>query len=603
MFSDVKWIAEHLREPPANIGSYTGGSSTRNYVKGRLENCARTHPACQTSNPWVPTRLLEVTTMGPAIRLRVVPTGAWTEKKRYISLSHQWGANPTATPQLTKKTYDAYQDRIPMGRLPRKYIDAIQAAQQLGVQYLWIDSLCIIQDDKKDWERESAQMHRVYRHGFCNLSAASARSDDEGLFYDRDAVWLKPHVVIPGNNMKSLQITQYDCDSKWFVSLDNEPLYGRGWVCQERRLSTRNISYARHLVYFECASEMSSEISGGPAGGVQGQTIRNKRKEEPLFSLRSLGISESRASHDAWRRIVENYSACELTVPTDKLAAIAGVARVFHETIGSTYVAGMWTDNLLQALAWERSMPSLRRFPRPRYSEYIAPSWSWMSFHGPVGYFPTEDSQHAYADCEEVRTVPYGIDPFGRVRSGTLRLRCYAIPLVLAKRDKFGNSHYSRESAVLTAVGKYIPRSSPDIVAECWLNDDPMEESPREEYGTAAAGPRYYAVPLFSELGSVTSRTPFLLLEPRTPIWGLYRRVGVGNLHVVRPGERYVGSSSDDDEDRIVGDMPAICQKGRTLGVPLSICRSLANMVAASDQADIPAHERTDDGRCLITIV
>lgn len=144
MFSDVKWIAEHLREPPANIGSYTGGSSTRNYVKGRLENCARTHPACQTSNPWVPTRLLEVTTMGPAIRLRVVPTGAWTEKKRYISLSHQWGANPTATPQLTKKTYDAYQDRIPMGRLPRKYIDAIQAAQQLGVQYLWIDSLVCV---------------------------------------------------------------------------------------------------------------------------------------------------------------------------------------------------------------------------------------------------------------------------------------------------------------------------------------------------------------------------------------------------------------------------------------------------------------------------
>ncbi|KAK8848965.1 HET-domain-containing protein [Apiospora arundinis] len=618
MFSDVNWIPKHLREPPANIGNYTGGPPTWKYVRDRLENCARTHSDCQNPNSWVPTRLLEVMTTGSATQLRVVFTENWAKKPRYISLSHQWGPNPSKTIQLTRETYRAYQGRVPMENLPRKYLDAIQAARQLGVQYLWIDSLCIIQDDEMDWERESAQMHRVYRYGFCNLSAASARPEnDEGLFYDRDAVWVKPHVIIPRNNntdnMKSLEITQYEFDNEWFARLDREPLYGRGWVCQERLLSTRNVSFARHLVYFECASEISSDVSGGSGGWGRGDSMRSKRSDEKLFSLRTLGMSESSMPPQmAWQQIVEFYSTCKLTVPTDKLVAIGGIARAFHERTGSKYVAGLWTDSLLQGLAWQRFWPGLRRSPRVKYSEYIAPSWSWMSHNGPVAHAPVYE-RHAYAECDEVSTVPYGTDSFGRIRSGTLRLRCYAVPLVLVKQQgEDGGRLYSKDGkgdlqdALEMAVRSFVPTSAPkDLVMECWLDDDTMRVSEGDVPSSPTMRAKYYAVPLYSEIGSTTCNTPFLLLEPVRPqVWGKYRRVGLGSFRDIGP---YLPPPDGDAEKEDgVRDMPVVCRKGWSLGVPLPLCRSLANMLRAAERAPedmLPAHERTGDGRCLITVV
>ncbi|KAK8108750.1 heterokaryon incompatibility protein-domain-containing protein [Apiospora sp. TS-2023a] len=333
---------------------------------------------------------------------------------------------------LTKDTYAIYQDCIPIEDLPRKYIDAVQAAHQLGVQYLWIDSLCIIQDDQQDWEIESAQMHRVYRHSYCNLSATSSTSSNEGLFYERDATWLRSHVIIPGNDMDPAMVTQ-EMDEEWYSRLDEEPLYSRGWVCQERLLSTRNVSFARHLVYFKCAKEMSSELSGDHEY-ISEKNIRNRIRtvDRQLFSLRTLGNYQFPSL--AWNNIVAFYSGCDLANPTDKLVVISGVARVFHERMKSTYLAGIWFRDLLEGLTWRRSIRST--LSRARYTEYIAPSWSWASINAQVDYELIFNQYHYLADCEEASTVPYGTDPLGRVRSGSLRLRCCPIPLLL-DYDKF----------------------------------------------------------------------------------------------------------------------------------------------------------------------
>ncbi|KAK8076551.1 hypothetical protein PG994_003823 [Apiospora phragmitis] len=594
----VDWIAKPLREGPEKFGSYTGGPSTWNYVKGRLDNCTRTHPDCQDPSPWVPTRLLEVAPMGSAFQLRVVLTENWAEKKRYISLSHQWGTDPTI--RLTKATYDMYRDHIPTEDLPRKYIDAIQAAQQLGVQYLWIDSLCIVQDDEKDWETESAQMHRVYRHGFCNISAASSSSTNEGLFYHRDATWLRPHVIIPGNNLDPVVVTQPGIDTEWYVRLDKEPLYSRAWVCQERLLATRNVSYARHLVYFECTKEMSSELSEGDGSG-QERNIRNRTLGEQLLSMRTLG--EHPKPHNAWRTVVEYYSGCNLTYPTDKLVAISGVARVFHGSINSTYLAGMWSDTLLEGLAWQRSMHSVR--PRGRYTEYLAPSWSWVSMNAQVDYEHFHYKYHTLANCEEVSTVPHGTDPFGRVRSGSLRLRCYAIPLLLdydefRMRTAWTGKEF--EYQMRAAMEPFVQEPDSGLL-DCKL-DDTTRCARDHKAHQITAGARYYAVPLLTQLEpSVT--TPFLLLEPLTPAWGLYRRVGLCHL---KPRSKPAfspdhGNDNNHHSDLGGDDMPAICQEGLSLGLPVEHCRVLARMMRASEEADVPAYERTADGRCLITII
>ncbi|KAK8022307.1 HET-domain-containing protein [Apiospora rasikravindrae] len=608
----VDWIAQSLREGPEKLGSYTGGPATWEYVKGRLDNCARTHPECQDSSPWVPTRLLEVTTKGPATRLRVVLTKKWTEKKRYISLSHQWGTGPTIL-RLTKATYDLYRDRIPTKDLPRKYVDAIQAAQQLGVLYLWIDSLCIIQDDEDDWAAESAQMHRVYRHAFCNLSAASSSSANEGLFYNRDAKWLQPHVIIPGNNnIYPVVVTQPGRDTEWHARLDKEPLYSRAWVCQERLLATRNVSYARHLVYFECAKEMSSELSKGEHG-AQAKSFRSRRNtygEQPL-SLRTLG--EHPSPHDAWKTIVEYYSGCDLTYPTDKLVAISGVARVFRESFQpSTYLAGLWSDNLLEGLAWQRSSTQSRR-PRGggRYAEYLAPSWSWVSINAQVDYKQFSYGGYEYqplADIDNVRVVPHlWTDPFGRVRSGSLRLRCYVIPLQLDYdefRTRTSLTGREFELQVARAAEKLVQtHESLNGFTDCKLDNNSRDS--RDHKGVQVAeGARYYAMPLLTQL-KPDATTRFLILESLTPTWGLYRRVGL--LHLTPRNKPEFSTSleshNDNNHSDVGGDMPAICQEGQALGIPFEHCRVLARMIRASEEVEVPALERIDEGRCLITII
>ncbi|KAK8057575.1 heterokaryon incompatibility protein-domain-containing protein [Apiospora saccharicola] len=369
-----------------------------------------------------------------------------------------------------------YQDHIPTEDLPRKYIDVIQAAQQLGVQYLWIDSLCIIHDDLADWEFESSQMRKVYQHGYCNPSAASSTSSNDGLFYKRDATWVRPHVIVPGNNSEPIVATQ--------------------------------------VMDMECSWPLS------------------------------------------------------------------GVARVFHERIKSTYLAGIWSDKLLLGLTWQR--PKHLPSPRARNTEYIAPSWSWVSTNTQVNYGHSCHEYHTLADCEEVGTVPYGNDPFGRVQSGRLRLRCDAIPFQLE-----------------SALGTFVQEGFRSVFVACVLDDNTTYAGDQNVY-QVVAGSRYYAVPLLS-YHQPYENTPCLILEPLMPAWGLYRRVGLYHLHPSYEPE--VSSHRDNNHKEVAGDMPAICKEGLSLGVSLEHCRVLARMIRASQEADVPASERAADGRCLINII
>ncbi|KAK7960870.1 hypothetical protein PG988_012084 [Apiospora saccharicola] len=433
-----------------------------------------------------------------------------------------------------------YQDHIPTEDLPRKYIDVIQAAQQLGVQYLWIDSLCIIHDDLADWEFESSQMRKVYQHGYCNPSAASSTSSNDGLFYKRDATWVRPHVIVPGNNSEPIVATQV-MDMEWYSRLDEEPLYGRAWVCQERLLATRNISFARHL------GEVDAQV----------KNVRNGTLDGQLFSLRALG--EHQSPHDAWKTVVEYYSGCDLKYPTDKLVAIIGRGS---------------------CLTWQR--PKHLPSPRARNTEYIAPSWSWVSTNTQVNYGHSCHEYHTLADCEEVGTVPYGNDPFGRVQSGRLRLRCDAIPFQLE-----------------SALGTFVQEGFRSVFVACVLDDNTTYAGDQNVY-QVVAGSRYYAVPLLS-YHQPYENTPCLILEPLMPAWGLYRRVGLYHLHPSYEPE--VSSHRDNNHKEVAGDMPAICKEGLSLGVSLEHCRVLARMIRASQEADVPASERAADGRCLINII
>lgn len=154
-----------------------------------LDNCNHTHESCnQTTSQepsWYPTRLLDLGgTENEIWRVKVIETAKERLKGLYITLSHCWGAGVHLL--LTKQNRDGLLDELPS--LPKTFAEAVSACRKLGIRYLWIDSLCIIQDDLDDWEREASLMHRVYKRAWCNLSAAASRDSSEGLYRERNQI-------------------------------------------------------------------------------------------------------------------------------------------------------------------------------------------------------------------------------------------------------------------------------------------------------------------------------------------------------------------------------------------------------------------------------
>ena len=140
-----------------------------------ISACAKHHQQCEDSNAatsWLPRRLLEITQSGGALNLRLIDTTGFPGTIQYVALSHMWGDITTSPPLRTfKSNYQAMTMDINLDYLPRNFFDAILVCAKLGAHYLWIDSLCIVQDDPDDWARESVAMHLVYRHALCTVVA------------------------------------------------------------------------------------------------------------------------------------------------------------------------------------------------------------------------------------------------------------------------------------------------------------------------------------------------------------------------------------------------------------------------------------------------
>jgi hypothetical protein len=122
---------------------------------------------------WSPTRLLQISASDSSIsNLRLVQSPNLLGSKGYLALSHRWGGADVV--ELTKDTLDPFLMEIPLERLPRNFLDAVLVTVRLGFKFLWIDSLCIIQDSETDWQQESMNMGRIYRHAQCTIAAVEA---------------------------------------------------------------------------------------------------------------------------------------------------------------------------------------------------------------------------------------------------------------------------------------------------------------------------------------------------------------------------------------------------------------------------------------------
>lgn len=235
---------------------------------------------------------------------------------------------------------------IPEDDLTQTFRDAIKITRALGIEYIWIDSLCIIQDSPSDWQAEAVLMESVYSGGTINIAATGAADGRQGCF-------LQPQDYIGKVPVKSVKSTPEKC---WVISnrpdfIPAMPLARRAWTIQERLLSTRTLHFSRSELVWECKT--------GDAREEFPQIIERKRENTSLAST--------------WDRIVEQYTRASLTNTSDKLIAIGGIARAAQLESGGRYLAGLWEKDIEEQLFWLCRGGGGNQ--RPKSGVYRAPSW------------------------------------------------------------------------------------------------------------------------------------------------------------------------------------------------------------------------------------
>ncbi|KAK3347317.1 heterokaryon incompatibility protein-domain-containing protein [Neurospora tetraspora] len=302
--------------------------------------------------------------------------------------------------------------------LPQLFRDAIDVARALGCDYLWIDSLCIIQDSQEDWKDQSVLMSEVYSNAYLNIAASALPNSSGTLFQDRVCYFGRK--VYSPDKRSTLPI---DTHTEWVsndkgvqcpvavrYSMDRahrhlcgeaedkhgieEPLLDRAWVFQERMLSRRAIYISSSEVLWECRSRYFCECGGinNPIPSDFGRFIWEFGHLGPLWiynvpyhspssktgSFADFCSSKRGSSKEAlafWRTMIQEYTSLILTRESDRDVALSGIRQSFSTGRDFTYYAGMWIQDLPQSLLW-----TIDNGASPIEAEegMDAPSWSWL---------------------------------------------------------------------------------------------------------------------------------------------------------------------------------------------------------------------------------
>ncbi|KAJ8489930.1 hypothetical protein ONZ51_g2646 [Trametes cubensis] len=432
----ARWIKRRILIP------HVGWPYALALAKTCIEECVRDHPNCQAITPYtigdapLPTRLIDCSDPD---RLRIVETNS-SVRGTYIALSYVWGEDQPH--RTTKENLPSYKRRIDPAELPQTILDAIHVTRALGIDLLWVDGLCIVQDSDQDMHHELGRMRDVYRNAYVTIDASTAAKVSEGFLQDRELRPM-PDAVLPficpragGPAEQSANGTQL---GMVYVKLgfndDNYCTFGeyerddpdsytalRGWCLQERLLSTRLLIFNSETLRLRCHTT-THNIGGADHNGRHDTT----RIPDAVFHPDRLIARHSdkwQAIHRAWLKIVEEYTRANLSNPEDKLNAISAVAEMFAPFLGPEYVAGLWRSSLLDNLLWE----SDDEFPWRRPTEYRGPSWSWASTDNPVswGHYWKCDSLAEVVKCTV--TLKNEKLPFGPVIGASLILRSHIFP-------------------------------------------------------------------------------------------------------------------------------------------------------------------------------
>ncbi|KAI2462981.1 hypothetical protein F4781DRAFT_426743 [Annulohypoxylon bovei var. microspora] len=340
-------------------------------LKQWIELCDSSHEACRPKDrgvPTMPTRLIEV---GNLIRL---VDSATIDPSLYVALSHCWGSFGDNSKFCTFN-HNIAQRRlsIEFEHLPLTFKDAIRVVRTLEIKYIWIDSLCIIQDDELDWGNEAARMEQVFSGAYFTIALSSARSSNEGF--------LSPHKPRPCVQLSTQSMGRlYVCPNidNFHKDVELGELNRRGWVLQERVLSRRSIYFSSTQIYWECGD------------GVHCETLARLHNSKAAF-LGDANFPESALEYyrDGRQVLVqdlyERYSGLAFTHPSDRSVAILGLQKRLERAFQTQAAFGVFSVYFARGLLWQRrDIKFMKRIAWPRGRR--VPSWSWFSKEGPIKY-------------------------------------------------------------------------------------------------------------------------------------------------------------------------------------------------------------------------
>ncbi|KAM0426542.1 hypothetical protein ACHAPT_008234 [Fusarium lateritium] len=471
----------------------------------------------------IPTRLLDLHGQGSSKWSLVVTNGEQTYRT-YAALSHRWTKH---VPQLKRENFDKLQSGQLESTLPQDYQDVMFLCRALDVRFIWIDSLCIFQDSPEDFRNEAAMMTGIYMNSLVTFSICWGGSGN-GCLPKRD-----PGAIVPpqipakdiymndirlkgisdtytslstpkrrisfreseinelmhgnyaeivhdfytkhGDPEKALLI---DLD-EWDKAILESSINRRGWVYQERILSSRIVYLGNEQLYWECDQSRASEAfpDGLPSHNFGTGVVRARMR--PATKMLA-----DYFHRELWPGMIEKYTTTDLTFESDRLVAFSGVAKLLSQRGPGDYAAGLWKELLLPGLHWDKIPQDTTSSvaDSPAKGKWTAPSWSWASALGPVEYdiharwCHTRTEAHEdwnfkparpLAQVKNMSVVPVGEDPFGSIESGFIDLGCLLIP---AHMFGTGTRSDDKNQAMLATSPVVVEADPGCLYLSCYLS-------------------------------------------------------------------------------------------------------------------------------------
>jgi Heterokaryon incompatibility protein (HET) len=397
-----------------------------------IRTCLETHSGCPSgSENTLPTRVIDVgnsdRSNSPFLLITQGSRGRW------VTLSYCWG-NGTPTMTTSENLADR-RKKINLLDFPPLYQDAVEITRRLGYRYLWIDSLCILQDSSADWIAESSKMGTVYRNAVLNISADASPNLDCGIFESANR---KRIVEVPLLNLPCRSsLEQIEGSVAIYSELDWEevesPLQGRAWVLQENMFSPRKLHYRLDELHYSCETTRFAHESDPDLQRIIGHVTEAHSIFQMPYLAHESGIKSSDGNTETdvsevmnlWYEKVYNYATRRITFNSDRFPAIAGLAKEVAARTGYQYKAGLWLEDFHNGLLWQA--------PRVGISARHAPTWSWavidMQQYGlrktiedgvVIGLSVKEDIHRAKIIRVQVKNVDN--DAFGQVESARITI-------------------------------------------------------------------------------------------------------------------------------------------------------------------------------------